>query len=258
MKLGMMQPYAFPYLGYFQLIHHCDKWVVFDDTQFVRKSWVTRNRVLHPEPAKQWQYVSIPVHHAPLGTMIADVKIDRDRAWKESILGKLSSYRRASCYEEVSALVARCLDADCESIAQWNVSALQSVCEYLGISFDYEYSSDLAYDRTAITHPGQWALETAGYLGASDYVNPAGGHEIFRAAEFSARGVAAFPPARAATLRAGQRRLRRGAVDRRCNDVEPGREDSRHARCLCDHRSRTGTSGSTVRAILKEFASKRP
>ena len=190
MKLGMMQPYAFPYLGYFQLIHHCDKWVVFDDTQFVRKSWVTRNRILHPEPAKQWQYLSIPVHHAPLGTMIAEVKIDRDRAWKESILGKLSSYRRAPCYEEASALVARCLDADCESIAQWNVSALQSVCEYLGISFDYEYSSDLAYDRTAITHPGQWALETASYLGASDYVNPAGGHEIFRAAEFSARGVA--------------------------------------------------------------------
>jgi len=189
MKLGMMQPYAFPYLGYFQLIHHCDKWVVFDDTQFVRKSWVSRNRILHPEPAKQWQYVSIPVHHAPLGTMIKDVKIDRDRGWKDAILGKLSSYRQAPRYDDVRALVASCLDADRESIAHWNVSALQSVCDYLGINFDYEYSSNLAYDRAAVTHPGQWALETASYLGASDYVNPAGGHEIFRAAEFSARGL---------------------------------------------------------------------
>jgi hypothetical protein len=189
MKLGMMQPYAFPYLGYFQLIHHCDTWVVFDDTQFVRKSWVTRNRILHPEPAKQWQYVAIPVQHEPLGTMIRDVKIDRDHGWRESILGKLSSYRQAPCYDAVRTLVADCLDADCESIAQWNVSALQAVCNYLGVRFDYEYSSNLGYNRGSITHPGQWALETAAYLGANEYVNPAGGHEIFHAAEFGARGV---------------------------------------------------------------------
>lgn len=189
MKLGMMQPYAFPYLGYFQLIRHCDKWVVFDDTQFVRKSWITRNRILHPEPAKQWQYLSIPVQHAPLGTMIKDMKIDHDGGWKESILGKLSSYRHAPCYDEVKALVSGCLDTDCESIARWNVSALQTVCDYLGVRFDYEYSSAIPYNRGAVTHAGQWALETASHLGASDYVNPAGGHEIFRAAEFSARGL---------------------------------------------------------------------
>lgn len=189
MKLGMMQPYAFPYLGYFQLIHHCDKWVVFDDTQFVRKSWITRNRILHPEPAKQWQYLAIPVHHEPLGTVIGDVTIDHDRDWKDAILGKLSSYRQAPCYNDVRALVAACLDAECESIVQWNVSALQFVCDYLGVRFDYEYSSAIPYNRAAVTHPGQWALETASTLGASEYVNPAGGHEIFRAGEFNARGL---------------------------------------------------------------------
>lgn len=185
----MMQPYAFPYLGYFQLIEYCDKWVVFDDTQFTRKSWITRNRLLHPEPAKQWQYFAIPVQHAPLGTLIGDVQIDRKRGWEETILGKLSSYRHAPCYAEVRALVAACLEAKCETIAQWNVSALTLVCDYLGVRFDYEYSSAIPYNRAAVTHPGQWALETASHLGASEYVNPAGGHEIFRAAEFSARGL---------------------------------------------------------------------
>lgn len=189
MKLGMMQPYAFPYLGYFQLIRHCDRWVVFDDTQFVRKSWITRNRVLHPEPAKQWQYLTIPVHRAPLGTPIGDVRIDRDRGWKASILGKLSSYRAAPYYDDTRALVAACLDTECASLAHWNVLALQSVCDYLGVRFDYEYSSAIAYKRDAVAHPGQWALETASHLGAAEYVNPAGGHEIFRAGEFSARGI---------------------------------------------------------------------
>lgn len=189
MKLGMMQPYAFPYLGYFQLIHHCDHWVVFDDTQFVRKSWVTRNRILHPEPAKQWQYVSIPVKREPLGTLIKDVTIDRASAWQESILGKLSACRQAPHYASVRRLVSACLDAEAGSVAEWNVAALKAVCDHLGIRFDYDYSSAIPYARDSISHPGQWALETASHFGATEYINPAGGHAIFREAEFSARSL---------------------------------------------------------------------
>ena len=189
MKVGMMQPYAFPYLGYFQLIRHSDLWVVFDDTQFVRKSWVNRNRILHPEPDKRWQYLSIPVQRAPLGTSIRSVRIDQDSKWKESFLGKLTSYRQAPYYSRVRNLLVDCLDAECSSIAEWNVFALRSVCEYLGIRFDYLYSSAIPYVRTSISHSGQWALEAATHLRASEYVNPIGGHKLFRNEEFTARGL---------------------------------------------------------------------
>ena len=49
MKLGIMQPYFFPYLGHFALIAAVDEWVVFDIPQYTRKSWINRNRVLHPD-----------------------------------------------------------------------------------------------------------------------------------------------------------------------------------------------------------------
>ena len=49
MKLGIMQPYFFPYIGYFQLMKHVDQWVVFDDIQFIDKGWINRNRILHPD-----------------------------------------------------------------------------------------------------------------------------------------------------------------------------------------------------------------
>ena len=46
MKLGIMQPYLFPYIGYFQLINYVDSFVLFDDIQFINKGWVNRNRIL--------------------------------------------------------------------------------------------------------------------------------------------------------------------------------------------------------------------
>ena len=47
MKLAVMQPYFFPYLGYFDLINQVDTWIVFDIVQFIRHGWINRNRILH-------------------------------------------------------------------------------------------------------------------------------------------------------------------------------------------------------------------
>ena len=66
-----MQPYFFPYLGYFELIARTDRWVVLDTVQYNRKSWMNRNRILHPNNG--WQYINAPVHHAPRGTLIEKV-----------------------------------------------------------------------------------------------------------------------------------------------------------------------------------------
>ena len=61
MKLAIMQPYFFPYIGYFQLMNYVDEWVVFDDIQFIDKGWINRNRILHPDPNKSFQYITIPL-----------------------------------------------------------------------------------------------------------------------------------------------------------------------------------------------------
>ncbi|AVC45854.1 wbqC-like family protein (plasmid) [Rhizobium leguminosarum bv. viciae] len=46
MKLAIMQPYFFPYIGYFQLIHAVDKFVVYDNIKYTKKGWINRNRIL--------------------------------------------------------------------------------------------------------------------------------------------------------------------------------------------------------------------
>src|SRR5690554_1040537 len=46
MKLAVMQPYLFPYLGYFQLIHAVDLFVIYDDVAFIKQGYINRNSIL--------------------------------------------------------------------------------------------------------------------------------------------------------------------------------------------------------------------
>ena len=61
MKLAIMQPYLFPYLGYFQLIAAVDKFVFYDDVNFIKNGWINRNRLLI---SGKVNYITIPLSGA--------------------------------------------------------------------------------------------------------------------------------------------------------------------------------------------------
>lgn len=190
MKLGIMQPYFFPYLGYFDLINRTDRWVVFDVIKYTPRSWMNRNRIFHP--TKGWQYINVPVDkHAGQGR-ICDVTVIDAKAAHARIRGQLLHYRkvRAPYYTPVTELV----DAVFASLRgnllrDLNLGTLLVVCDYLGINIDYDILSEMRLPLPEIDHAGQWALEIAGALGAREYINPPGGHEIFREEDWRAHGI---------------------------------------------------------------------
>lgn len=189
MRLGMMQPYFFPYLGYFALIDRCDRWVVFDVTQYTPKSWMNRNRVLHPVAG--WAWVSVPLSNSSQSITIAQARILDREATLRTTLGKLSHYRhRAPHWQAVEAIVEIAFGQVAgDSLTALNVSGMRAVCEYLGISFDPQICSELGVDLSGVSHPGGWAPAIAAALGAERYLNPIGGSALFRAQEFAERGV---------------------------------------------------------------------
>lgn len=183
-----MQPYFFPYLGHFALIASCDRWVVFDVTQYTHRSWISRNRVLHPQQG--WNYINVPLSNGSTSIRIADARIADFNGTRDSVLGRLSHYRRpAPYYREVVALVERVLREPCESLVELDMRSLSEVCFYLGISWNAERASSLNLDEGAIEHAGQWAPRISQALGASAYLNPLGGAAIFRREDFDAAGV---------------------------------------------------------------------
>lgn len=90
MKLAIMQPYFVPYIGYWQLIHAVDTFVLFDDVQFIRRGWVNRNRVL--KHGGGWQYITVPLRKHSLNQLIKDIYVHGNKAWKKQILRQLDHY----------------------------------------------------------------------------------------------------------------------------------------------------------------------
>ena len=188
MILGVMQPYFFPYFGYFDHISRCDKWVVFDISQYTPKSWISRNRILHPKSGSM--YINCDVHGSQ-NMIIADVRLKDADASRRKLLGRLCHYRKyAPYYRQVTAIVEQSFsEAESDSLTDVNISALRAVCGYLGIHFSPVIASEAGFPLPRIVHSGQWALEIADLLGADTYLNTPGGRELFRPEEFSARGI---------------------------------------------------------------------
>lgn len=189
MILGIMQPYFFPYLGHFALIAACDNWIVFDTSQYTRKSWMNRNRILHPKQG--WQYISVPVANASLGIATSEILVKDLTTCREELLGKLSHYRKnAPYYKNVINLVQECFStlAD-QRLVTLNTQALKLVTAYLGIPFRYQICSELELTFPPDMQAGDWALEISKQCGASVYVNPASGRQLFDPTAFNRSSI---------------------------------------------------------------------
>jgi hypothetical protein len=184
MRLGIMQPYFFPYLGHFALIASSDEWVVLDVTQYTPQSWMNRNRVLHPTSG--WMYITVPVAKASASTPISEIRLHDRARTHSSALGMLSHYARtAPFYAPVAELVDRSFShAADDSLVQLNVAGLREVCQYIELDFKYSICSELRLELPPIDGPGGWTPAIAEALGADAYINPIGGRHLFDPAAF--------------------------------------------------------------------------
>ena len=190
LSLGIMQPYFFPYIGYFQLLNTVDHWIAFDDIQFIDKGWINRNRVLHPDIAKEWQYITLPLSRRGQFDKIRDIELDMRSDWRAQILGKLTSYKKkAPYYLQTIEFLERTLNSTETNLSKFVVKTLKTTANYLGIRTPISVQSDLNLELGDITHSGQWALEISKNLGASEYINPKRGADIFKKEEFEQAGI---------------------------------------------------------------------
>lgn len=191
MKAGIMQPYFFPYIGYFQLINSVEKWVVFDVVQYMRHQWVNRNRILHP--SNGWQYIIVPLKKHGRDALIKDVEIVNDAKWRNKILAQLVHYKyKARYYKDTIDFVRECLlgeESDVTNLAKLNTIILKKTCQKLNISFNYSVCSSMDIDLGDVASPGDWALKISEGISATEYINVNSGSELFDSKEFESKGI---------------------------------------------------------------------
>ena len=186
MKLAIMQPYFFPYVGYFQLIANTNHFIFFDIVQYNKKSWMNRNRILHPNKLDDFSYISAPVAKHDKGSLIRDININNDGKWQNKILSQLDVYKKlkAPFYNEVKQVVEEVLSKECNTLLDLSIESTRAICDYIGIEFNYEIASKINFDKRSISQPGDWALEISKHKKASEYINPPGGYDIFHEKKF--------------------------------------------------------------------------
>lgn len=185
MKVAIMQPYFFPYIGYFQLMVAVDRWIAFDEIQFIDKGWINRNRILHPDPAKEWQFITLPLVKRGQFDKICDISLKSEMDWRANILGKLTSYKKkAPYYNKTIDFVRDCFDSHENNLARLVIQILKKTAGYLGILTPVDIQSEMNLNLENIQHAGQWALRISEAIGAKEYINPEGGKKIFSPKEF--------------------------------------------------------------------------
>ena len=180
-----MQPYFFPYLGYFSLMAYADIFIIFDVVEYDRKGWMSRNRILKPNHI-EWQYIRAGVIKPPYKCIIKDVKLSSSHEWKTKLLRQLEHYKCiAPYYDLVMTLFNEILDTPSSTLTHFNKNALEMINDYLGLGCPIYTFSEMNINICDIEHPGQWASKICEVLGVSEYVNPIAGRNIFIKNDFT-------------------------------------------------------------------------
>ena len=175
MKLGIMQPYFVPYIGYWQLMNAVDKYVIYDDVNFIKGGWINRNRILVNGQPK---YFNIPMIGASPFKLINEIGVNNDLQLINKNLRIIeAAYKKAPYYKDVYPIVEEILKCGKNDIAGYIEESFKVINKYLGISTELIVSSNLKKDCSL---KGQdKVLQICGLLGATEYYNAVGGQELY-------------------------------------------------------------------------------
>lgn len=180
-----MQPYFFPYLGYFQLLGLADEIIILDDVQFTRKGWINRNRIA--DRAGNEIPLVIALESSSRETPINKMSISSTFSPKKIIDTLSHTYSKAEFYQPTMSLLQPIFDSKFESLSEWLTNSLRLTCSYLGIAEEFTFSS-------MIPNPdglkGQdRILQLCKLSGASEYVNLSGGKSIYSSELFLSEDI---------------------------------------------------------------------
>lgn len=180
-----MQPYFFPYLGYFQLIAASDTFVLHDDVQYIKHGWVNRNQILLRGSARM---ITFPVrkdsHSLPINARqyVSDVQARKD------LLNLIrTAYTQTPRFNDVFPLVEQVLMFDDLNVARFNENLIRRISAFIGIDRRIIVSSEMDKNNT-LTGEARVIAICKG-LGASTYINPIGGTALYAHDHFEAIGI---------------------------------------------------------------------
>lgn len=181
-----MQPYIFPYIGYFQLINAVDKFVFYDDVNFIKRGWINRNQLLVTDNPFLF---SIPLKEASQNKLINQVQIEYDVKWiRKLYLTIENNYKKAPFFDGVYNLIQQVFEANHITIADLCIDSIKQVVNYLELEVVFEKSSE-KYQETKGLEKAERIIKICQINQAKTYINPIGGKELYQKETFKENGI---------------------------------------------------------------------
>ena len=185
MKLGMMQPYFYPYLGYWQLMNAVDEYIIYDDVNFIKGGWINRNRIkINGSDA----ILGLPLKKASQNKLINELELAMTDTDKEKLIMKVkAAYGKAPYADEVLELFKDTIYCGRTNLAEFLAYSNRKIAEYMGIKTPIFSATEMKLDHT--DKGWQRIIDICHDRGISTYINSIGGKELYDKNTFMEAGI---------------------------------------------------------------------
>lgn len=186
MRVAIMQPYVFPYIGYFQLIHAVDSFVFYDDVNYIKKGFINRNSILvHGKP----HLFTIPLKDVSQHKQINQIDILIDDTWLNQFYKTIThNYKKAPYYEQTLELLETVLHSKKTTISELAITSVMQVCNYLGLKRQFQMSSEV-YSESKGMEKSDRLIDISKQSGSDHYINPQGGKALYNKHYFDSKHI---------------------------------------------------------------------
>lgn len=182
MILAVMQPYLFPYIGYYQLAYHSDLFLFYDDVNYIKNGYINRNYILTKNGK---QLFTLTINHASSFSKINDLEFSHNI--RKILLSISQVYSKAPYFSSVYPIIEKIFTGQNRNVAYLSSSSIVEIFKYLQIDFQYEFTSNINYNRELSAKDKLYQL--CKIYNADIYVNSKGGEILYNRAEFEQQGL---------------------------------------------------------------------
>jgi hypothetical protein len=184
-SIAIMQPYLFPYIGYFQLVDSVDAFVFYDDVNFIKKGWIHRNRILIQQEA---HFVSLSCKKISQNKLICETELVDDDFHKRKWMQTCEfAYKKAPFFKQTMDLLESCFSQEFASIGHLAAISVQLVSKYLGLLPKFYLSSENPIGLNE--GRAERLIAICEHYQASQLINPVGGGFLYDPNLFYQKGI---------------------------------------------------------------------
>ena len=175
MKICIMQPYFLPYLGYWQLLKYADKYIIFDDVNYIKKGYINRNKILLKTGLHQF---TVPIEGASQNKKIYELELfdGEDKTLKTIAQG----YKNTTNFKVIYPIIEEIFNFKSKLLVDFIEHSIKKICELLAIEIEIIKSSEIVLDASGVNK----IIPLCRLYSADVYINPIGGTDLYKKEDF--------------------------------------------------------------------------